>query len=227
MKNEMTFPSIVATLHSPACLKKVTQNFKKLSHNKEIDLLEVRLDCLPLQSLLKKWPLPVIATARHPAEGGDGNLSLKVRRQLLENSFSWCSAIDVELRSAKQLKSTIEAARAEGKKIILSFHDFKKVPTSARLQELALRAKDAGANLFKVAATINDEVEFLRLIEFQQSEKTLPLATMGMGEKFGNVSRLVLPAFESTLVYGWYGKPQLAGQWSAEQVVQIFTHLLH
>ncbi|MFI0348388.1 MAG: type I 3-dehydroquinate dehydratase [Chthoniobacterales bacterium] len=223
MNSKQSSPLVVGTLHSPFCLKKVEQNFKKLAQGEGIDFLEARLDLLPIEKLPTHWPLPVIATARHPKEGGENNLSLRERRQLLEHSLSWCRAIDVELRSAKQLASTIACAHAEGKFVIGSFHDFKTVPSDPRLRELVVRAREANVDILKVAVTINDEAAFLRLVEFQQLEKSFPLATMGMGEKFGKISRLILPAFGSTLAYGWLAKPQVVGQWSVEQLALLFS----
>jgi 3-dehydroquinate dehydratase-1 len=51
------------------------------------DLFELRLDCLfpahDLENRLSRLPAPIIITARHPAEGGEHNLPLRVRRDLL------------------------------------------------------------------------------------------------------------------------------------------------
>ena len=223
MNEKASSPLIVGTLHSPFCLKKVERDFEKLSQGEEIDFLEVRLDSLPIEKVPTHWPLPVIATARHPAEGGKNNLIISERRQLLEQSLSWCAGIDVELRSAQQLAPTIARARAGRKFVVGSFHDFKTVPSHARLRELVVRASDAGIDILKVAATINDEVGFLRLLEFQQSEKNFRVATMGMGEKFGKISRLILPMFGSALAYGWLAKPQVVGQWSAKELAELLN----
>lgn len=216
--------SIVAILHSPSCLKRLAYKSNKLLQKSGIDFLEARLDSLPQTLLPNKWPLPVIATARHPAEGGKNNLSLNRRRQLLEQALPWSSGIDVEVRSAKQLSSTIARAHEEGKFVIGSFHDFKTVPPLLRLQELALRAHDSGADILKIAVTVNDCSDLLRLVTFQQSEKIVPVATMGMGKE-GLVSRLVLPSFGSVLSYGWFAKPQVRGQCSANQLVCLISKL--
>ena len=100
-----------------------------------VDVLEARLDALAGLRLPESWPLPVLATARHPQEGGVGNLSTATRRRLLEEALPWSSAIDVELRSATALSDVIAQAHQHGRTVILSHHDFSKptrVPISSR-----------------------------------------------------------------------------------------------
>ncbi|MCF7729774.1 MAG: type I 3-dehydroquinate dehydratase [Chthoniobacterales bacterium] len=187
----------------------------------KIDLLEARLDSLPLSLLPSWWPLPVIATARHHAEGGVSHLSTSQRQHLLEESLAWASAIDVEWRSLKKYTSLIAAAKKEKRFIISSFHDFKTVPSLARLERMSLLAQEAGADLFKVACRVTHEHELLRLLAFQSMMPTdFPIACMGMGEG-GKISRILLPLCGSWLSYGWLYKPQLSGQWSAEELTLL------
>lgn len=212
---------LVGVVHSGACLKLVAQ--KKLKLLKKIDFLEVRLDSLVDQELPKIWPLPVIATARHPREGGQGNLALKQRRSLLEEALSWSVALDVEFRSRKELASTIVQAEKMKRAVIFSFHDFQSVPSVARLEKMAFQAQEEGAALFKVAATIQSFEELKRLWIFQcTTECRIPIATMGMGEG-GEVSRLILGASGSALNYGWLSRPQVSGQWSIEKLIDFFS----
>jgi 3-dehydroquinate dehydratase-1 len=109
----------------------------------------------------------------------------------------------------------ISQARAAGVGVILSYHDFRSTPGAGKLRELARRAQDAGADIFKVAAVTNEAREVARLIEFLADEKgRLALAVMGMG-RYGKISRLVLAEAGSCLNYGYLGKPNASGQWAA------------
>lgn len=227
-------PLVVGTLHEAAGLKflKGAGVLKDRKGNSAVvegklplDLLEARLDCLPVRSLPEVWPLPMIATARHPDEGGRGNLSLERRRELLEGSLSWASALDVELRSAKELASVIAAAHQHGRTVILSHHDFEATPSLALLKKLAARAADQGADLFKVATLLEDRCDLQRLIEFQMAELPIPVTTMGMGPA-GRFSRLVLCGFGAPLCYGWLGKPQVPGQWPALELAGLLAGML-
>ncbi|HLB33205.1 MAG: hypothetical protein A3F67_00970 [Verrucomicrobia bacterium RIFCSPHIGHO2_12_FULL_41_10] len=211
-------PLIIGTLHSPACIEKLQLDSERFKKDTGIGALEVRLDSIPTSLLPTSWPLPVIATARHPAEGGKGNLTLKQRRSLLEEALLWASAIDMELRSVKQMVSTIAQARERNCSLILSFHDFRAVPSLARLKELAARAEDAGAAIFKVAVTLNSKKELERLVEFRESGGDFPIASMGMG-RLGKKSRLLLAECGSVLSYGWLYEPQVEGQWPAWELV--------
>lgn len=214
---------MIGTLHEPKGLRLASSG--KPSRLAGVDVLEARLDHLVGLTLPKSWPLPVIATARHPAEGGAGSLSPSQRRNLLGDSLEWADAIDVELRSASALSPVIAGAHQHGATVILSHHDFRTTPGMASLKTLAKKAADQGADLFKVAVTLRTPGDLSRLIEFQSSSTPVPVASMGMGPA-GRFSRLVLAGFGSPLCYGWLGVPQVPGQWPALELKSLFDSIL-
>jgi 3-dehydroquinate dehydratase-1 len=122
--------------------------------------------------------------------------------------------VDVELRWAGRLRDVTDEARRGKVGVVLSHHDFKRTPPVGKLHELAGKAADAGADIFKVAAMTHCAEDFLRLVDFLVNEKRLPLAVMGMGE-YGKISRLALAAAGSRLNYGYLGTPNASGQWPA------------
>jgi 3-dehydroquinate dehydratase I len=216
-------PLIVGTLHEPTGLKSA---LSRSGHPlKGIDLLEARLDHLEGLPLPSSWPLPVIATARHPSEGGAGGLSASRRRELLLGALPWASALDIELRSAGTMASLIAETHSAGRTVILSHHDFRKTPGATTLRDLARRAESEGADLFKVAVTLRDRADLLRLLDFQSSALPIPVAAMGMGTA-GRFSRIVLAGFGSPLCYGWLGKPQVSGQWPALSLRSVMDQVL-
>lgn len=190
-----------------------------------VDVLEARLDALAGLKLPGSWPLPVIMTARHPQEGGEGSLSVATRRQLLEEALPRASAIDVELRSARVLADVIVQAHQHGRTVILSHHDFSKTPGVSVLKRLANRAAEQGADLFKVATLLREPRDLHQLIELQLGGTRIPVVTMGMGSA-GRFSRVVLSGFGSPLCYGWLGKPQVSGQWPALKLRALLDELL-
>ncbi len=218
-------PLVVGTIHDAAgvrVLKSITAD-----RPRGLDLLEVRLDS-PAQATLSKitkWPLPVIATARHPAEGGAGKLTMTERRRLLECALPWASAVDVELRSSRELASVVAQAHQHGRTVILSHHDFKATPSLSALKKLAARAADEGADLFKVAALLLEPSDLQRLIEFQTAEVKVPVVAMGMGPA-GKLSRIVLSGFGAPLCYGWLGNPQVPGQWPGLELRGMLDEVL-
>jgi 3-dehydroquinate dehydratase-1 len=214
---------VVGTLHEPKALALLKKQGSRLQA--ALDVLEARLDHVGADKLPSRWPLPVIATARHPEEGGAGNLRALERRRLLTEALPWAAAIDVELRSARALSPVIAEAHQHGRTVILSHHDFSATPTLASLRKLARRASDAGADLFKVATTLRDPDDLRRLIDFQSATLPIPVTTMGMGPA-GKFSRLVLCGFGAPLCYGWLGAPQVPGQWPALELKGMLAEVL-
>ncbi len=188
---------------------------------KECDWVELRIDNFfpNIAELLRvgvKMRLPAIVTVRHPAEGGAAKgITARERRGLYEQFLGCAGLVDVELRSAREMRGVIAEARERGVGVMLSHHDFRKTPGVNRLRELAARAREAGADVFKVATYTGTEREVARLIEFLADEKGGgPLAVMGMGP-YGKVSRLVLARAGSCLNYGYLAAPNASGQWPA------------
>lgn len=194
-------PLVIGILHTENCFRKLSEERNALASS-GIDLLEVRLDGLPSSlQMPKKWPFPVITTARDPKEGGMNHLSLGQRQRLLEAALPWASMIDIEVQSEKEFSRIITLAREQQCDLVLSYHDLQKTPTLAELQNLAARAHNAGASILKVATMTSSKEDLERLLEFQQLPHPLSVATMGMGP-LGKISRPLLAAAGSALVYG-------------------------
>jgi len=216
---------VVGTVHDLRGVEFLKKAVARTSLLKGIDVLEVRLDALPLAVLPVHWPRPVIVTARHPAEGGADHLSHSSRRSLLESALPWASALDIELRSARSMASVIAGAHQQGRTLILSHHDFGATPTLPTLRKLVSKAADHGADLFKVATLLRDHNDLKRLVDLQVSRTDVPVIAMGMGPA-GRFSRVVLAGFGTPLCYGWIGSPQVSGQWPALQLRGILHEVL-
>ena len=186
------------------------------------DLLELRVDGFardagPLDALVAGGPpRPLIVTVRHPSEGGlAAALPCETRRSLYERFLPAASWLDIEVRSLPTLADVAAHARERGCRVIASFHDFQGTPNLRRLRTLAVRAAEAGADVFKVAATTRTPGELARLLDLLGEVRDLPLAVMGMGP-LGKVSRLTLAAAGSVFCYGYLGdEAQVPGQWPA------------
>jgi 3-dehydroquinate dehydratase-1 len=205
---------IVGTAHTVAGLRAAA----RLRRGQGVDVVEVRLDCLAaharlLTGLLVAIRLPILLTARHPLEGGAGNLSSSSRRALIETFLPFASLIDVELRSAGAFADVLETARKKRLEILLSSHDFEQTPAATALARTQRGAQRRGADICKIAVQLRNSADLARLLLFQTGAKR-PLATMGMGP-LGKISRLLLPLAGSRLVYGYIDRPQVAGQWPA------------
>jgi 3-dehydroquinate dehydratase I len=187
------------------------------------DLFELRLDRLTgvdrIETKLPKLRAPLIITARHPNEGGNGSLSLRQRRALLSRFLSHAEYLDVELRSARALRALLAIAKTKNVRRIISFHDFRSTPNARLLLAKAHNAKALRADIFKVATRTDTPMELGRLLEFATKNRVnVRLAMMGIG-RLGAISRVLLARAGSVLIYASVGAAtDVEGQLSLEQL---------
>jgi 3-dehydroquinate dehydratase-1 len=187
------------------------------------DLFELRLDALcpklgPIRSEIARLGAGIIITARDPREGGANHLSARKRRELLLSFLPLAEWVDIELRSASALATVFQAAKEEGVRTIVSFHDLRGTPGAMRLSELASQAAAWGADLFKIATRTDTSAQLERLLDFFEGSRLgQNVAAMGMGE-LGRKSRLELVRRGCPLNYAHLGVPGVAGQLSIPEL---------
>ena len=186
-----------------------------------VDYLEWRADCLPAGRRIPASRFPWILTVRHPLEGGKRKMSSAERKDIFADLLPSADAVDMELRSFAALAGIADSARSQNIRLIASFHDFKKTPASGKLRDLAARARDEGADIFKVATRTESPADICRLLDLFQSSP-LPLAVMGMGA-LGFGSRILFAGCGSVLNYGWIHRPNVPGQWPALELKRILA----
>ncbi len=218
-------PLIVAVAHTPRGLEAARD-----LQNAEADIVEVRLDCLiqhlkRVRAALRKVKLPILLTARHPAEGGAFELSPANRCALLEEFLPHATAVDIEMRSVKDMSNIISEAEKSGVVKVFSFHDFQSTPSIEKLQQLATQAREAGADIVKMATKLHRPADIIPLLQFQVLSENFPTATMGMGP-LGNISRLTLAAAGSRLNYGFLDCSQVEGQWPATRLRELWGEII-
>ena len=187
------------------------------------DLFELRLDCLRelRESEIARFKHPLIMTARHPAEGGVGNLSDDRRRELLLKLLPCAAFVDIELRSMPALKEIWDEAGRQKIRRICSVHDFEATPSLVRLRKQFNCAKKSGADFFKVvsrAESIDDLVVLLELLRSQREQGRLCVMATG---KFGPISRLLFPECGSVFVYAPLRHRLHEGQLTLEQLRRL------
>ena len=190
------------------------------------DFFEVRLDALcgmvsDLPDFLGQLRAPLIITARHPAEGGQNKLSAARRRALLLEFLPRATYVDVELRSARGLVRVIAEARRAKVRLILSVHDFRRTPPVGELRKLAVRARGASADVFKLATRVDTSADLARLIAgFEALQTNLPISAMGVGA-LGREARREMLARGSALNYAHLGAAQVDGQFSLPELRRL------
>jgi 3-dehydroquinate dehydratase I len=183
------------------------------------DLFELRLD----QLLTAKPDLapadftpggPFLITARDPSEGGAPELTSADRLNLLWNWLDIADWIDVEAGNLSAYAKLLATAQSKGKRIVVSYHNFERTPDLTEFERILNNVSFDGPFVFKAATRVNTWQDLSNLTNFLLSRPG-DLALMGMGP-LGKLSRLLLPAFGSRLVYGSCAKSVVPGQWPVE-----------
>ncbi|MGZ4966878.1 MAG: type I 3-dehydroquinate dehydratase [Chthoniobacterales bacterium] len=190
------------------------------------DLFEARLDALgpflpEAETFLRKLAAPLIITARHSHEGGMNSLSPARRRDLLLRFLPRARYVDVELRSAVELRAVLEEAEAQRVHRIISVHDFYHTPSDAELKSLFKAACALAPDIFKIVTRTDSEEDMQRLIRFfSQNKKRMAISAMGTGA-MGKQSRIELARLGSALNYAHLGTHQVDGQLSLTELRRI------
>ena len=215
---ELTLGKIPRVALVLSCQKDL--NFVKKAKARGIDILEVRIDrlkninkepVLKFIKAVKKTGLPVIATVRSRAEGALKNIADNKRLELLEAVLPLVNAVDIELSSKTILKKIVKKARTFKKKVIISYHNFKKTPTDKDLGSLINKAKKAGADIVKIAVQPKNKKDVIRLMNWTLKHKNKNLITIAMGTQ-GTISRVLFPFAGSVLTYACKYRAVAPGQ---------------
>ena len=197
---------------------------------RECDVVELRLDQLGVgtETLLaqtESLETPLLVTARHPAEGGAGNLTAAERLALLRPFWGRASLVDIELRSLMEMREGVREAQVSGTAVVASFHDFERTPSLEVLEGAAAMAESMSLEAVKVATFLNQAEDLVTLLKFASTPRRIRVSVMGMGE-LGPVSRLVLAKCGSVLNYGYLGAAGNApGQWPASRLKAVLAEL--
>jgi len=172
------------------------------------DAVEFRMDLAtdPLADLdAYDGDLPLVATNRDPAEGGEAEGSERERLDVLETASGYdaVEAIDVEVSSLRDSPgSTVAAtARDHGVAVVASIHDFEGTPPKSRLDDLLATAAELG-DVGKAAVTATDRDDALTVLSATHAATARGdrVATMAMGEA-GRHTRAVAPLYGSKIGY--------------------------
>lgn len=209
-------PNVVGVIHTAGGFEEAC--------NPGLDAVEVRVDTLPQPPSprqISDLPVAAIVTVRHREEGGARAMSEEERLASYLALLPPASAIDLEMRATGSMGDLVEAVRRDRKILILSFHDFESTPPLCELRDVCAKARGLGADIVKVAAKTETPAAVGRLLALLE-DCSGPIAVMGMGA-LGRASRLLFAKAGSALNYGWLDKPQIPGQWSAKEFVELLA----
>lgn len=212
----------VCTFDSLARLKTFTE--------KSFDIAELRLDEVGTSHdwlnecrLLKGSGRPVILTLRSATEGGKSHLANNERKAIIETALPVVSAIDVEFQSGLA-DSLYTQAKALGKALVSSYHNFQKTPSLDELSAIVLEAKKQ-ASVVKISTFVTSPVDLKTLEALLQKDWGVPICVIGMGP-LGTSTRVSFPCSGSCLTYGYLDVPSAPGQLPARTLVEQLRKLL-
>ena len=169
-----------------------------------VDVVEIRLDAMPeadIAAICERVDFPLLFTNRPVWEGG-GYEGLENERlqPLLAAVRSGAALIDLELKTSSSLRGQLlEQIKDSTSRLIISFHDFKRTPDAATLNEILMRQVNSGAHIGKIVTMAHDHIDMLNVLHLQSRarEHNFPLIAFCMGEA-GKLSRVL------TLLLGGY-----------------------
>ncbi len=190
----------------------------------ETECAEIRLDRMRITlddvRLLFSQPKKLIATCR-PGRRPD-----KERKRFLVAAIeAGATFVDVEIESEnKYREEIIAAARARECLVIVSFHDKTGTPERHVLERIIDSCYKAGADIVKIACTVNSREENARLLGLLDESRKL--VVVGMGNK-GRITRIAAPFLGSPLTFASLakGRETAEGQLDRGTLIELMTML--
>lgn len=178
------------------------KNMRKVLKTSEI--IEIRADFVKgikpvdVKTISDKIKVDSIFTCRHVKEGGKFSGSTKQQIEILKAAFNEKYTY-VDVACDNPLLS--ELSSKDEKKLLISYHNFKKTPASIELLAVLERMREFSPAIMKIASMINSPKDLFTLFELlKQKRDKEKLIVVGMGDA-GKLTRIVFPMMGSHLIY--------------------------
>lgn len=191
-------PAVIAPVFGE---KQIIMRDIESAHRHGGDAVEWRVDLTEnwadLRPVIEASSLPVIATVRTRAEGGEftGNYA-EILTELIEWDVA-CVDIEIHREAAADL---ITAAHATGKTVIGSFHDFTRTPSEQQMVQALDRMDELGVDVAKLSFMPLKAGDTSRQMKVGRRYKHRPLINISMGSDAA-WSRLVPSALGSVATF--------------------------
>lgn len=193
---------------------------------KKSDYVEVRFDFLKIEQIpeaieiIKKDLSKIVCTLRPKTEGGKFTGNEKERIVILKliaeyNPF----LLDVEFNTLKRNSSLVKYLKSTKTKLLVSWHDFKKTPSSAELKKKMNQMIKFSSNV-KIVCTAKSTDDSNRMLELYSKKGKSNLISFAMGD-LGRISRILCLYLGSPFTYVSLGKAIAPGQFSVDEIKKI------
>ena len=208
---------------TPAKTKKIL----KIALSKS-DFVEIRLDFLKIEQIpetlemIRKDLSRVVCTLRPKNEGGKFVGNEKERIAIIKliaeyNPFM----LDIEFNTLKKNSSLTKYLKSTKTKLLVSWHDFKKTPSSAELEKKISQMSKFSSNV-KIVSTAKSTDDSTRMLELYIKKGKNNLISFAMGD-YGRISRILCLYLGSPYTYVSLGKAIAPGQFSVDEVKKIIN----
>ena len=193
---------------------------------KKSDYVEVRFDFLKSEQIpeaieiIKKDLKKIVCTLRPKTEGGKFSGNEKERVNILKliaeyNPF----LLDVEFNTLKRNSSLRRYLKSTKTNLLVSWHDFKKTPSSTELKKKMKQMSKFSSNV-KIVCTAKSTDDSNKMLELYSKKGKNNLISFAMGD-FGRISRILCLYLGSPYTYVSLGKAIAPGQFSVDEVKKI------
>ena len=195
---------------------------------KKSDYVEVRFDFLKIEQIpialeiIKKDLNRIVCTLRPKTEGGKFAGKEKERIAIIKLIAEYSPfLLDIEFNTLKKNPSLRKYLKSTKTKLLVSWHDFKKTPTSSDLKKKINQMSKMSTNL-KIVSTAESTEDSTRMLELYSKKGKSSLISFAMGD-FGRISRILCLYLGSPYTYVSLGKAVAPGQFSVDEVNKIIN----
>ena len=193
---------------------------------KKSDYVEVRFDFLKIEQIpeaiemIKKDLSKIVCTLRPKTEGGKFTGNEKERIAILKLIAEYNPyLLDVEFNTLKRNSSLVKYLKSTKTKLLVSWHGFKKTPSSAELKKKMNQMTKFSSNV-KIVCTTKSTDDSNRMLELYSKKGKSNLISFAMGD-FGRISRILCLYLGSLFTYVSLGKAIAPGQFSVDEIKKI------
>ncbi len=193
---------------------------------KEVDIAEIRLDCIPgeyrqikekLRAICENRDRPVIVTNR-PVKIGEGCCNPKRLILLKDAAMMGAEYVDIELESLPRLSLAELPTQT-----IVSYHNYENTPQD--LERIYRQCRYSDADIVKIATMATDISDSARMLEFQRTHPhdAPALIAICMGEE-GLATRILAPKFGGYLSFAspYDEKAAAPGQIQWREMLELY-----
>ena len=194
---------------------------------KKSDLVEVRFDFLKVEDIPRALELVkrdlgrTVCTVRPKREGGMFQGDEKERAAIIKLIAEYNPhLLDIEfdtIRKSPELAAFLKSAKT---RLLVSWHDLKRTPKSADLEE-RMKRMARFSRCLKIVGTARSADDSTRMLElYDKKGRNTTLISFAMGDP-GRFSRILCLYLGSPHTYVSLVKPVAPGQFSLEEVKRI------